>query len=139
MPSRFFSNHSAHIEPMEPRRMFADFASLTLGVLRGTGTSDPDRVSIFINDAGALEVDANGAAQTFNAADVRRIVVSLFGGSDRLAIGPRVARAPVRRARGTDTISGGDGRDLLLGGDGRDQPSGGPGNDPLFGDAQADK
>lgn len=111
------------LEDLEDRRLLS--ASLSAGgTLTVYGTAQNDTILIAKGRKGALNVEINGATQSFRIIGVRRIWVDCFAGNDDVAFSSRVIGA---------TIKGGDGDDHLAGTRANDTMDGGAGNDSLFG------
>jgi len=133
---------------------------LVNGTLSVTGSSRADRIDILESYEGSVGVivTKNGLARNFNAADVRKIVVTAGAGNDHVSVS--LGRSPpvtvdagsgddhvvtdygndrLIGGSGNDFLDGGSGNDSLDGGDGDDRLSGGAGNDTLTGGAGKDQ
>ncbi|MDP6555197.1 MAG: hypothetical protein QGG71_11075, partial [Pirellulaceae bacterium] len=117
---------------------------LTGGVLQVIGTSDDDHVTINKQGNGILKVHADflqsGNFETFNLADVDKIIAHLCAGDDHLTIAGNVdIPAIVHGDGGNDHLNAGGGPTVLLGHDGDDMLVGGSGRDILIGGLGADR
>jgi len=121
---------------------FADsHPSPSASVLNGTlvieGTNGPDAITIGVAaDPSRLQVafgPGAAAAQSFDRATFRTIVVSLRTGNDTFSVDPHAQFSDrpltVFGGRGDDTIRGSDGNDVLFGGRGDDNIDGARGAD----------
>jgi hypothetical protein len=138
-------------EQLERRSMLA--ADVVEGVLTITGTEAANTISISAVKQGSVfvagSVRVRGVPGVSNNAvfnGVNSIVVSTFGGNDRVTVGSGLTRAAgglmgvtVDAGQGTDVVMGGDGDDTILGNDGRDTIRGGRGNDNLDGGTGDDR
>jgi uncharacterized delta-60 repeat protein len=122
-------------------------------IVRGTDRRDVITVSPD-TAAGMINVNVNGAAQTFPIAGIKRIEVSARDGNDEVtcSVGGEIittlnggdddddlrllgdARGRLEGDDGDDDLTGGDRADRLRGGDGDDILFGGDGNDDISGD-----
>lgn len=138
------------IEQLENRRLFAG-VSLRKGILTINGTEDADVVDLtktrevevrndgnvfFVNH---LTVAVNGDFQgDFSFPLIKKVVVRLKGGGDRLIVGKKLLKFDIDGGEGDDTISGGLAGDIIRGGPGRNVLSGGKGNDHFIVSAGGD-
>lgn len=122
-------------EPLESRRLFS--ASLNFGNLHIDGTEGADNIRVFTRGLNVVVRD-NGQVTRFAAAEVRNIVVSGYGGDDRIDCrGVRADDCEIYGFAGNDTLFGGRDGDELSGGDGNDRLYGMGGDDFLI-DVQGD-
>jgi Ca2+-binding RTX toxin-like protein len=149
-----------HIDPLEPRQLFAATAYLDGNVLRVIGTEGNDTIelkSVPTESTGntllyAIEVDVNGAmvgGQIFGNVDqISRIAIEAGAGNDRVTLPDRFALEdptpihiqPVPGPADTRVlrkirahVTGGAGNDTIAGGAGNDLLEGNGGNDNLAG------
>jgi Ca2+-binding RTX toxin-like protein len=105
------------------------------------GTNDPESIYIDQTAAGMSVAMSRpgGSARSLPVSVNGHVYVYAGGGSDSIALGPRVTRDAVGYAMGGhDTVIGGAGNDILDGGEGNDFLTGGRGNDILLGSAGND-
>ena len=109
-------------------------------------TRMPDEITV-TQDSNQLEVNVNNACETFEFAEINRIVIFGFGGIDLIQIDARV-ETTIHGGGGDDIIFGGKlsaeifggpGRDLIVGGPASDFLDGGRGNDVVEGLAGDDQ
>ncbi len=123
-------------EPLEPRRLLS--ASVINGVLTITGTANADVISL-LQSGQTISLNDDGVAQSFNAASLKSISISLFGGNDVAALQKSdgshaiTVRAMIIGGSGNDTLVGGAANDTLSGGNDDDLLNGGLGSDQLIG------
>lgn len=109
------------------------------GTLRIYGTEMADAIQLYRNgvDGQRLCVNINGVKRTFALADVKKIIVYGYGGSDRIEIQERfgkiAARTRISGGSGNDTISTASGQDTLFGDDGNDRLSSSNSSDWIHG------
>ncbi len=113
------------------------------GVLQIIGTNHDDHAFVQKVSGDELQVFASflpgERVRRFNASDVDRIEVRLYGGDDRGSIGVHVEiPAYVDGGPGSDILDGGSGNDILLGGPGYDLLFGGAGRDLIIGGLGSD-
>ena len=114
------------------------------GVLQIVGTSEADHVSVNKQGNGLVKVHADflssGNFETFNAADVDKIIAYLCDGDDHMTIAGNVnTPAIIHGGGGNDHLNAGGGPTVLLGDAGDDMLVGGKGRDILIGGLGADR
>ncbi len=143
------------VESLEARTLLS--ASVSNQTLFVAGTHGDDIIRVF-RSGGNIIVRENGSETSFDASQIRQIVVAGRRGDDRILIDdsillPTTLRGGLgndflRGGRGSDELYGGPGDDLLAGRDnddwlygqaGRDELRGGPGRDLLRGGPGADR
>ena len=109
----------------------------TLGVY---GTAADDAVDLSSDEDGRIVVRFDGSTSSFDANDVKRIAVALYGGDDVLQTvdAGALPAMTIDGGAGNDTLYGGSGDDQISGGDGDDSINGGDGDDLVHGDAGND-
>lgn len=137
------------IHALEPRRLFAAFATLVGdGVLTVTGTTGDDVIDFRLEN-NVLTVTENGQSQAFNATKIRSVVVNALEGDDRVKVTDSIVYAAsdataapgtagsidfeIHGQGGNDSIQGGVGDDQLFGESGNDTLWGGEGDDAILG------
>src|ERR1041385_2923965 len=119
------------LEPLEVRQHLS--ATLTDGLLRITGSSTADSISISLH-AHNYRVTVNGASATFSAPKVHILKIRAFAGADSIQLAGRIGiRTAIYADSGNDTITGSGGREFIVGGGGNDQIFAGDGKDTLYG------
>ncbi|MFM8291308.1 MAG: hypothetical protein ACKOC4_06375 [Planctomycetia bacterium] len=138
-------------EQLERRSMLA--ADVVGGILTITGSEAADQISISAVKQSNVFVPGSvrvrgvpGVTNNTVFTGVNSIVVSTFGGNDRVTVGSGLTRAAgglmgvtVDAGQGTDVVVGGDGDDTIFGNDGRDTLRGGRGNDSIDGGTGDDR
>ena len=94
-------------------------------------TRMPDEITV-TQDSNQLEVNVNNVCETFEFAEINRIVIFGFGGIDLIQIDARV-ETTIHGGGGDDMIFGGKLSAEIFGGPGRDLIVGGPASDFLDG------
>ena len=114
------------------------------GVLTGTGTVNPDRITIYRTGTDNVTVTIGALSRQFDMDDFTGVSLVGLGGNDIIIIeepivsGSLSRKVTVQGGGGADAITGADSDDVLRGGDGNDTIHGGFGNDALFGDGGND-
>ena len=122
------------------------------GVLQVLGSEEHDDIAIQVKNGGnqatepQLDVKiqfkkskqndlyVDNYTESFNIADVNRIVIYGFGGDDKVRIDSGLLiDAELDGGTGNDRLNGGDGNDIIVGGPGDDDLYGGDGDDVLLG------
>ncbi len=140
-------------EHLERRSMLAAVLDGETGVLTLTGTEAADVISVNpVKQSGAVvngSVKVRGVPGVANNTvftNVTSVVISSFGGNDKVTIGSGLRNLSggfmsvwIDAGQGADVVMGGDGDDTIIGGDGRDKLRGGGGNDSVDGGAGNDR
>src|SRR4051812_37434650 len=132
----------AAIQPLEPRRLFADaFASLSGTTLNVNGTDGDDVIVVTPNDTtGELDATLNGQTLSFDPTKVEVIHVSGGDGNDQISVLSRrdsmidgdAGDDNILTSGGTDTLDGEGGNDTMESGSGGDRIFADEGNDSVF-------
>jgi Ca2+-binding RTX toxin-like protein len=131
-------NNRSPIQHLEPRRLFANFATLNAGTLTLTGTSYNDSF-ILLERSGKLRVIRDGAEVRFAASAVAKVIATLDAGNDSFVMNSALMLpATVFGGDGDDTIATSAGADRIEGGNGEDWIYCGYGNDRVYGGKEYD-
>lgn len=126
------------IESLEQRQLLSASLSSNGRLLVMGDPTAANAITVSLDaSATSVTVDVNGATQTFQAANVSKLVVMGGAGNDIIKIDesqhPFTVPAKIFGGGGNDSIVGGSEDDLIIGGDGNDILSGGGGKNVLIG------
>jgi uncharacterized protein YkwD len=135
MPARTYRPNFELLE----RRDVPSSARLSAGVLTVLGTSGNNAINLSMSGGKIRAVDSGASLGQFPATSVKKIVVDVGMGNDRVTITTAFRRPTfLYGGKGDDVLTGGSGKDTIYGGDGADTLKGRGGNDTLWGGARID-
>lgn len=103
--------------------------------IKGTPADDAIEINLSNDAQNIVVVTGNGGdPHTFARAGIRRIIVRVGRGDDRVIVSPNVLiPTRIRGGRGNDFLQGGSGKNIIRGNRGDDHLIGGPSDDRLKG------
>ena len=125
--------------PALEQRQTPSIAYRTGNVLTIFGTPEADNITVLLKGAKLQVADGASFLGQVTAASIKRIVIDVGGGADRVTIANVIAKpAFIYGGKDNDVLIGGGGNDQIYGGDGFDVLKGRGGNDTLWGGALTD-
>ncbi|HEV8606374.1 MAG TPA: calcium-binding protein [Tepidisphaeraceae bacterium] len=122
------------IETLEDRRMLS--ASLVHGILKITGTTAADAITVGLDPANKAKILVKMGAKNsrFTKTAVKTISILSGDGADTITISSGIKQQiTIKSGEGDDTVHGAGGREVVFAGGGADQVFGGNGSDQVFG------